>query len=145
MTKVACMVTVLALALILGGAAPPPPRTVAESGRLTLDVVLEGVDLAGNTLTARPYCQVVPPSGTTGGMVYTGHQPPGVKATKYERLPVMPEAGLQGKGLRPGMWVTLRLGVLEGGALVVLAVEENRGCQRVGINSIDAPKKPGAR
>jgi hypothetical protein len=160
MAKIARMIAVSALALILGAAAPPfsasaegPPsgrggptdRPGAKTIGLTLDVILEEVDVAGKTLSARPYTHVIPPSRATGGAAYSGCLPPGAKPTRYDRLPVMPEVGLQGKGLRPGMWITLRLGVMEGGALVVLAADENRGLQRVGINSIDAPNPMGGR
>src|SRR5262245_23418647 len=95
-----------------------------RAGGLRLDVVLEDVDLAGNTLTARASSHVIPPSGSAGGVVCFGHLPPGAKAARYERLPVMPEAGLKRKGLRAGMRVTLRLDTVKGGALVVTDVRK---------------------
>jgi hypothetical protein len=161
MTKTTRTIAAAALALILGGAAPPPWGTVAnesspskgaapnrpgdKSAGLLLHVVLEEIDLVGKTLTARPFSHVIPPSGSTGGAVYNGCAPPGAKAARYVRLPILPEARLQSKRLRTGMWVTLRLRVVEGGALVVVAAEETREPARVGINYIDAPGPMGNR
>src|SRR5688572_24363558 len=78
-----------------------------ETGKsgITFEAVLEAVD--GNTVTARAQQHVIPPSGSIGGTVYSGHLPVGAKAARYERLPVMPEAGLRDKALRPGMRVSL--------------------------------------
>src|SRR5262249_48870646 len=106
MTPPARLLIVLAVASCCG-AVPVRPGASADAGErpggaLTFDVVVEEVDLAGNTLTARAYRHVIPPSGSTGGAVFSGHLPPGAKPARYERLPVMPGAGLRDKGLRPG-------------------------------------------
>jgi hypothetical protein len=121
-----------------GGAGERP------GGALTFDVVVEEVDLVGNTLTARSYPYVIPPSGSAGGAVYSGHLPPGAKPARYERLPVMPEAGLKDKGLRPGARATLRVGTVKGAALVVVGVEPAAEPERVGIDSLDAPAPKAA-
>ena len=135
----------LALAAAGPGPAPAGKRaTPAQKGGLTFDVVLEEVDLAGNTVTARAYCHVIPPSGSAGGAVYRGSAPPGARLARYERLPVMPSAGLRDKRLRPGERVTLRLGTPKSGALVVIDVERHSGFERVGMDWLDAqPAKEG--
>jgi hypothetical protein len=117
----------------LGASAPERPRGNA----LAFDVVVEEVDLAGRTLTARSYCHVIPPSGSTGGAVYSGLLPPGAKPARFERLPVLPEAGLKDKRLRPGMRATLRLHTVKG-AVVVVGVERVAGPERVGVDWLDA-------
>jgi hypothetical protein len=122
-----------------------PDQGGPKTGGLTLDVVLEDVDLAGNTLTARAYHHVIPPSGSAGGVVYSGHLPPGAKPARYERLPVMPKADLKNRTLRPGMRVTLRLEVTRGGAPVVTGAERNSEPERVGIDWLDAPATNGVR
>src|SRR5262245_56017714 len=66
-----------------------------KNGGITFEAVLEKVD--GNTITARAYHHVIPPSGSTGGAVYSGHIPAGANAARYERLPVMSEAGIKDK------------------------------------------------
>ena len=152
---------VLAVALCCGAvlarpgasADAPVPRSVKgeaagerpKSAALTFDVVVEDADLIGNTITARSYCHVIPPSGSAGGAVYSGHLPPGAKPARYERLPVMPEAGLKDKGLRPGARATLRVDIVKGGALVVVGVERPVEPERVGIDWLDAPAPKAGR
>src|SRR5262245_37890892 len=124
---------------------PAPQSVPAKAGErpagaaLTFEVVVEEVDLNGNTLTARAYRHVNPPNGTTGGAVYSGHLPPGAKPSRYERLPVMPQAGLKDKGLRPEMRATLRMDTVKGAALAVVGIERADGPERVGIDWLDAP------
>jgi hypothetical protein len=105
---------------------------------------VEDVNLVGNTITARSYCYVIPPSGSTGGAVYSGSLPPGAKPARYERLPVMPGAGLKDKGLRPGMRATLRLDNVKS-ALVVVGIERSAEPERVGIDFLDAPSPKTGR
>src|SRR4051794_18708426 len=109
-----------------------------KNGGITFEAVLEEVD--GNTITARAYHHVIPPSGSAGGMVYSGHLPDGAKAARDERLPVMPEAGIKDKKLRHGMRVNLTLDTIKGGVLVVTGVEERTDLERIGVDAIDAPK-----
>src|SRR5262245_66385896 len=107
MTPPARLLLVLAVASSCGAvlvrwgtlADQPAPRLAPgdagerPGGALTFDAVVEEVDLAGNTLSARAYRHVIPPSGSAGGAVYSGHLPPGAKPARYERLPGMPRAG----------------------------------------------------
>jgi hypothetical protein len=112
-----------------------------RSAAIAFDVTVEEVDLARNTLTATSYCHVIPPSGRAGGAVFFGNLPPGAKPARYERLPVMPEAGLKEKGLRRGMRATLRLAIVKGAAVVV-RVEPVTDPERLGIDWLDAPAPP---
>jgi hypothetical protein len=160
MTPSARLLLVLAMASCCGAvlvrwgasADQPAPRAVPGDGgerrggaALTFEVVVEDVDVAGNTITARAYRHVIPPSGSTGGAVYSGHLPPGAKPSRYERLPVMPQAGLKNKGLRPGMRATLRMDTAEGAALVVVGIERADGPERVGVDWLDAPAHKAGR
>jgi hypothetical protein len=160
MTPAARLLLVLAMASCCGAvlvrrvASADEPATRGVPGHagerrgraaLTFDVVVEEVDLAGNSITARSYCHVIPPSGSTGGALYCGHLPPGAKPSRYERLPVMPQARLKGKGLRPGMRATLRLDTVKGAALVVVGVERAAEPERVGVDWLDAPAPKAGR
>jgi hypothetical protein len=153
--------SVLALAFCCGAALVVPGVSAGERARpdvkdeaagerprsaaLTFDVVVEDVDLVGNTITARSYCHVNPPSGSIGGVVYSGCLPPGAKPTRYERLTVMPGAGLKDKGLRPGMRATLRLDIVKSAAVVVVGVERPVEPERIGIDWLDAPAPKAGR
>lgn len=125
-------------------AAKPKPNATTDGAdertknALAFDVVLEDVNLTNKTLTARTYSHLIPPSGSTGGSVYHGHLPPGVKPARYERIPVMPEAEMKDKGLRSGMRATLRLGIVKG-TLVVVGVERRLDPEKIGIDFLDAP------
>jgi hypothetical protein len=161
MTSITRTISVLALAFCCGADPAPQGASADEparpgvrgeaagerSGRtaLTFDVVVEEVDLVGNTITAKSYCHVIPPSGSTGGAVYSGTLPPGAKPARYERLPVMPGAGLKDKGLRPGMRATLQVDLVKGAALVVIGVERPVEPERVGIDWLDAPAPKAGR
>lgn len=153
--------TILALAFCCGAALAPREASADErawpgakgeaagerpgNAALTFDVVVEDVDLVGNTVTARSYCHVIPPSGSTGGAVYSGHLPPGAKPARYERLPVMPGTALKDKGLRPGVRATLRVDIVKGAALVVVGVERPAEPERVGIDWLHAPARKAGR
>lgn len=161
MTSLTRTISVLALAFCCGAALAPRRASADERARpgikreaarerprsavLTFDVVVEDVDLVGNTITARSYCHVIPPSGSTGGAVYSGSLPLGAKPARYERLPVMPEVGLKDMGLRLGMRATLRLEIVKSAALVVVGVERRVEPERVGIDWLDAPASKAGR
>lgn len=161
MTPLIRTISVLALSFCFGAALAPPGVAADERARpgvkgeaagerprsaaLTFDVVVEDVDLVGNTITARSYCHVNPPSGSTGGVVYFGSLPPGAKPARYERLPVMPGAGLKDKGLRPGMRATLRLDIVKNAAVVVVGVQRPVEPERVGIDWLDASASKAGR
>src|SRR5438067_5776882 len=101
MTSPIRTISVLTLAFCCGAALAPRGASADERARpgikaeavgerprsaaLPFDVVVEDVDLVGNTITARSYCHVIPPSGSTGGAVYFGSLPPGAKPARYER------------------------------------------------------------
>ena len=61
------------------------------------------------------------------------------QATKYVRLPVMPEADLKKKKPKAGLHAILRLKMLRQGALVVVGIEEFTGAERIGVEGLDAP------
>ena len=112
-----------------------------ENSVITLDVVLDEVDLAANTISARTTTYVVPPHGQVGGSVFslgTLDTPDRDKATKLLRLPVMPEANLKEKKLEAGTHAILHLGVIRQGALVVARIDEFGGAERIGIDWLDA-------
>jgi hypothetical protein len=108
---------------------------------ISLDVVIEEVDFSANTITARATIHVLPPHDHVGGQVsMTGTT--GVRqdqATKYVRLPVMPEARLKDKKPKPGLHAILRLEMLRQGSLVVVGIEEFTGVERIGVDWLDAP------
>jgi hypothetical protein len=112
-----------------------------DNSVITFDVVLEEVDLAANTISARATAYVFPPHGQVGGSVSMRGTMDGSdlgKATKLVRLPVMPEANL--KRLQAGTHAILQLGVIRQGALVVVGIEEFAGAERIGIDWLDAPR-----
>ena len=107
---------------------------------IALDVVLEEVDVAANTISARATTYVVPPHGQVGGAVFslgTLDTPDKDKATRLVRLPVMPEADI--RRLQAGAHVVLRLGVSRQGAVVVVGIDKFSGLERIGVDSLDAP------
>jgi uncharacterized iron-regulated membrane protein len=109
---------------------------------IALDVVLEEVDVAANTISARATTYVVPPHGQVGGAVFslgTLDTPDKDKAMKLVRLPVMPEANIREAGLQAGAHAILRLGVSPQGALVVVGIDKFSGLERIGVDSLDAP------
>jgi hypothetical protein len=121
----------------------------AEKGRskgkkkdsICVDVVIEEVDFSANTITARSTVYIVPPHDNVGGAVFkTGttdsHQD---KATKYFRLPVMPQAKLTEKKPKAGQHAILRLELLHQG-LVVDGIEAFTGLERIGVDWLDAPR-----
>lgn len=119
-------------------------EVVSKIAALTFDVVVEDVDLLGNTITAKSCCHVIPPSGSTGGAVYSGHLPPDAKPARYERLPVVPEARLKDKAMPPGVRATLRVDIRKG-AMMVVGVEPSSNLERVGIDWLDAPAPKNGR
>ena len=107
---------------------------------MALDVVLEEVDVAANTISARATTYVVPPHGQVGGKVFslgTLDTPDKDKATRLIRLPVMPEADI--RVLQVWAHVVLRLGVSRQGAVVVVGIDKFSGLERIGVDSLDAP------
>ena len=118
-------------------------KATTENSVITLDVVLEEVDLAANTISARATNYVVRPHGQVGGSVFTMgtlDTPDKDKATRLVRLPVMPEANLKEKKLEAGTHAILQLGVIRQGALVVAGIDEFGGAERIGIDWLDAPR-----
>jgi hypothetical protein len=114
----------------------------SKKGGICVDVVIEEVDLAANTITARATHYVVPPHGHVGGAVFvtgTTGPPHKGKATRFVRLPVMPEANLKGKKPKAGLRAVLRLEMLRPGSLVVVGIEELTGAERIGVEWLDAP------
>jgi hypothetical protein len=113
-----------------------------EMDRNCVDVVIEEVDFSANTITARGTIYVVPPHKKVGGQVSmtgtTGSHKD--QATKYVRLPVMPEANLKEKKPKAGMHAILRLEMLRQGSLVVVGIEEFTGPERIGVEWLDAPR-----
>ena len=114
-----------------------------ENSVITLDVVLDEVDLAANTISARTTTYVVPPHGQVGGSVLTMgtlDTPDKDKATRLVRLAVMPEANLKEKKLEAGTHAILQLGMIRQGALVVARIDEFGGAERIGIDWLDASR-----
>src|SRR5262245_26484482 len=95
---------------------PAENETAKENKKdsICVDVVIEEVDFSANTITARGTIHVVPPHDHVGGQVCmtgaTGSHKD--KATKYVRLPVMPEANLEDKKPKAGLHAILRLEML---------------------------------
>jgi hypothetical protein len=120
--------------------ANPPKR----SG-LSIDVVLESVDLEANLLTAKAYHYVIPPTEKAGGSVHIGNIPAGVREARFERLPVMPEAGINNLKLRPGMHVILCLDTIKSGAVAVVEITVPTEPEHIGIDWLDATPPKGRR
>ncbi|MBV9125175.1 MAG: hypothetical protein JO112_17605 [Planctomycetes bacterium] len=118
-----------------------PKEANSRKNLITIEVVLEDVDLAANTVTARAVAYVIPPHDRVGGAVFLGADllPPGAKATRFSHLPVMPQAQLQAKGLKAGMRATLRVEVIPPGTLVVVGIDKFLGVERIGVEWLDAP------
>jgi type II secretory pathway pseudopilin PulG len=113
-----------------------------ENSVITLDVVLEEVDLAANTVSAMATTYVVPPHGQVGGAVFslgTLDTPDKDKTTRLVRLPVMPVANIKEKGLQAGAHAVLRIGVSRQGALVVVGINKFNGLERIWVDGLDAP------
>jgi hypothetical protein len=125
------------------GNSPAEKEKAKENSKdsICVDVVIEEVDFAANTITARGTIHVVPPHDNVGGVVFmTGTTDAHMdKATKYVRLPVMPEARLKDRNPKAGMHAILRLEMLRQGSLVVVGIEEFAGLERIGVDSLDAP------
>ncbi len=147
---------VMALGFILLGLALPAQRLPAAESisspekakdnknkkePIHLDVIIEEVDYAANTITVRSTIHVVPPHDHVGGMVFmTGTTDSRKdKTTKFVRLPVMPEANLKGKKPKVGLHVMLRVEMLKHGALVVVGIDEFKEAERIGVDWLDAP------
>jgi hypothetical protein len=108
---------------------------------IAVDVVIEEVDLAANTITARSTTYIVPPRGNVGGaafMMGTMDSPHKEKATKFVRLPVMPEANIKNKKVETGLHMILQLQLMRRGSLVVVGIEEFTGPENVGVEWLDA-------
>ncbi len=153
--------TILGVAVVLIGVVAAmvtlPKQTVPAAERISraekptakgdnkdairVDVVIEEVDLASSTISARATVHVVPPHDNLGGQVFFTGTTDGHKeqATKFVRLPVMPVANLKEMKPKAGMHAILRLDMLRQGSLVVVGIEEFTGTERVGVEWIDAP------
>lgn len=108
---------------------------------IAVDVVIEDVDRSANTITARATNYVVPPQGNVGGAVFmvgTTGSPHKEKATRFVRLPVMPEANIKNEKVKAGLRAILRLEVMRCGPLVVVGIEESTGPEKVGVEWLDA-------
>ena len=106
---------------------------------IAVDVVIEDLDLAANTITARATQHVIPPHDKVGGAVFmigTTDSPHKHHATKFVRLPVMPPTDL--KKLRTGLHVILRLEMLRPGCMVVVGIEELTKPEKIGVEWLDA-------
>jgi hypothetical protein len=123
----------------------PPVEDQQKKSGLTIDVVLESIDLEANTLSVKAYHHVIPPTEKAGGSVNVGNTPAGVKETRYERLPVMPAAGMKDLKLRSGMHVILRLDTIKGGAVAVVEVTVPTEPERIGVDWLDAATAKGGR
>ena len=149
--SVVVMVSLVATRLILptqmlpaAARSSPAEKEKAKEDRkdsICVDVLIEEWDLSANTITATATIHVVPPHDNVGGQVYmsgtTGSHKN--KATKYVRLPVMPEANLKEKKLKAGLHAILRLEMLRQGSLVVVGIEEFTWAERIGVEWLDAP------
>lgn len=114
-----------------------------ENDTMSVDVVLEEVDLTGNTISARATTYVVPPHGQVGGAVFMRgalDAPDKNKATRLVRLPVMPEAKIKEKALQAGAHAILHLGVSRQGVLVVVGIDKFSGPERIGVDWLDTPR-----
>ena len=114
-----------------------------ENNVMTVDVVLEEVDLAANTISARATTYLVPPHGQVGGAVFsmgTLDTPDKDKATRLVRLPVMPEANIREKGLQTAAHAILHLAVSQQGALMVVGIDKFSGPERIGMDWLDASR-----
>lgn len=141
---VAAAMPFISLAIRAAEPVAPAEKSEAKQGRkdgVCIDVVIEDVDLSANTITAVSTVYVLPPHDNVGGQVsMTGttnsHRD---RATKYVRLPVMPEARIRKKNPKAGMHAILRLELLRHGALVVVGIEEFTEVERLGVDWLDAP------
>lgn len=133
--------------------ASPPTATKAAEGKdekpaIAVDVVIEDVDLSANTISARATNYVVPPHGNVGGAVFmmgTADSPHKEKATRFVRLPVMPEANIKNEKVKAGLRAILRLEVMRRGPLVVVGIEESTGPEKVGVEWLDAIGTEGGK
>lgn len=124
-----------------------PPLTAISANEkkpdgIYVDVIVEEVDFAASTISARGTIYVVPPHDNVGGQIATtgttdSHKD---KVTRYVRLPVMPEANLKGKNAKAGSHAVLRLKMLRDGLLVVDGIEEFTGVERIGVEWLAAPR-----
>lgn len=111
-----------------------------DEGTITVDVVIEDVDVSAHTITARATTYVIPPHDNVGGAVFTlgtTDSPHNEKATQFVRLPVMPAADI--KTAKQGLHAVLHLEVRSPGYLVVTGIDEFQGLERIGVDSLDAP------
>lgn len=127
-----------------GKAKDRKPRNDGKRKPISVDVVVEEVNLSANTITARSTLHVIPPHDNVGGVVYATGTTDAHKdqATKYVRLPVMPQAKLTKNKPKVGQRAILRLELLQQGsgfALVVVGIDEFTGLERIGVNWLDAP------
>jgi hypothetical protein len=124
------------------GRVSPDEKDKDKKDAIAIDVVIEEVDCSANTITARATNYVVPPHGNVGGTVFmmgAMDSPHKDKATKFVRLPVMPEAHIKDKKVKAGLHAILRLEMMRQGPLVVVGIEEFSGLEKVGIDWLDAP------
>lgn len=148
--------TILGVAVTLIGVVGLILLTTNEKGKekdgkqntIHVDAVIEAVDVSANTVTARSTLYVIPPHDNVGGAVFEAGSTDSHKdnATKYVRLPVMPQTELVEKKPQVGQRVILRLELLQQGshvALVVTGIEEFTGVERIGVDWLDAPGTNG--
>ncbi len=125
------------------GAAPDAWASNDKKTAISVDVVIEEVDLSANTINARATSYVVPPHGNVGGAVFMTGTTDSKKdqATKFVRLPVMPEANIKDKKLKAGLHAIIQLQMMRNGSLVVVGIAEFTGVERIGVDKLDAPPR----
>ncbi len=146
---VAAGMTILSQTVPAAERASPDEESKAkkDTGTIAVNVVIEEVDLSANTITARATTYVVPPHGKVGGAVFMmgttdSHKN---KATRFVRLPVMPEANIKGEKLKVGLHATLQIRMMRQGSLVVVGIQEFSGFEKVGVDWLDAPGTKGSK
>lgn len=135
------IIGVVAAGLLLRAADPAAPTKAEKKCALTVDVVIDEVDLDAHTITATGTIHVVPPHDNVGGQIMftgtTGSRKD--QAPRYLRLPVMPAAKIAGKKPKAGLHAILTLEMIRPGCLTVVGIEEFNEAERIGVESLDAP------
>jgi hypothetical protein len=130
----------------------PQTRKDSKQNTLTVDAVLEEVDVPASRITASAFsCQVSPAAESVGGVVIHGPVPPHMKAkvkpTRFSNLLVLPDAKIRDAGKHislkdlkaGGNPVRMELAVNPYGVVVVVAMER-LPLERIGMEFTDALK-----